>query len=79
MPIDLREFRHLLAALGPDLATWPKDAADDAVDLMAASTEAQDLFVRVVAETPRDDDGEDPSALVERIITGQRSLHSERD
>ncbi len=69
--MDLQEFRRLLAALGPDLADWPADAADEAVALMAGEPRAQDLFARAVAETARDP-AADISALVDRIVEQAR-------
>ncbi len=69
--MDLPEFRRLLAALGPDLADWPADAADEAVVLMAGEPQAQDLFARAVAETAPDETADIP-ALVDRIVEQAR-------
>ena len=69
--MDLQEFRRRLAALGPDLADWPAEAADEAVALMAADVQAQDLFARAVSETSPDETA-DVSALVDRIVEQAR-------
>jgi hypothetical protein len=66
--MDLAHFRGLLELHGPDLAQWPKEAADQAVELMAGSPEAQDLFAAATAaQAPAPD--ADPAPLVQRIMS----------
>ncbi len=48
--MDLDDLKEQLETLGPDLARWPKALADAAVDLMAVSVEAQDLFAEATAD-----------------------------
>jgi hypothetical protein len=66
--MDLATFRGLLDQHGPDLERWPAAAADAAVALMAASPEAQDLFVAAVAaQAPGAEP--DPQPLVGRVMS----------
>jgi hypothetical protein len=69
--MDLATFSGLLARHGPDLERWGPAQADEAVELMASSPEAQDLFAAAAAAAPA---GEEPDAgpLVERIMSAIR-------
>jgi hypothetical protein len=64
--MDLATFRGLLARHGPDLERWPAAAADAAVELMAISEDAQDLFAEATARQGEAD--HDAGPLVERIM-----------
>ncbi len=65
--MDLATFRGLLAQHGPDLERWPAEAADAAVELMAVSDDAQDLFAAATAGQGSEG-AHDASPLVERIM-----------
>lgn len=51
--MDIARFKTSLNALGADLERWPPAEAEAAVDLLAASREAQDLFARATADDLR--------------------------
>jgi hypothetical protein len=65
--MDLATFRGLLALHGPDLARWPSDTAEDAVALMTASVEAQDLLAEASVARGHGEEV-DPGPMIERII-----------
>lgn len=56
----------MLDALGPEIAAWPQDAASAAVELLASSEAAQDLFATSVAVAPPTP-GKDAGPLAERV------------
>jgi hypothetical protein len=80
VPIDLKTLRLRLARFGADLATWPAEDAEAAVDLLAASTAAQDLFARATAKGFKATDGASPDLqpLVDKIVEATRPAPSPR-
>jgi len=48
--MDMATFKARLEELGADLARWPPAEAEAALDLLAASTVAQDLFAHATAD-----------------------------
>ena len=69
--MTLPELKDGLETYGADLKRWPAALAEAALDLLAASPEAQDLFAAATAEDmalfPKTD-GEAVSRLTERTL-----------
>lgn len=59
--MDLDELKDHLETLGPELSRWPKAEAEAAVELLARSVEAQDLFAEATAEEMAIFDDDTPS------------------
>ncbi len=45
----LSQFEDMLVRLGPYVGGWPKGAIGPALDLLQASIQAQDAFIRATA------------------------------
>lgn len=48
--MDMATFKARLEELGADLARWPPAEAEAALDLLAATPAAQDLFAHATAD-----------------------------
>ncbi|MFN3522753.1 MAG: hypothetical protein ACK4YQ_10935 [Phenylobacterium sp.] len=48
--MDIAEFKARLEELGADLSRWPAADEEAALELIAASVEAQDLFAHAAAD-----------------------------
>jgi hypothetical protein len=48
--MELRDLKEHLVTLGANLARWPKADAEAAIELLAISTAAQDLFAKFSEE-----------------------------
>ena len=69
--MDLASFRGLLDQHGPELERWPAAEAQAALELIAASPQALELFVAATAAqaVPAEPD---PAPLVDRIMDAIR-------
>jgi hypothetical protein len=50
--MTLSKFEEILRRFGPVVDLWPAELIDPALDLLQASTAAQDLFTRASAPPP---------------------------
>jgi hypothetical protein len=66
--MTLAEFARLLEGRGPDLRGWPDGDARAALDLMAASEAAQDLFAAATAAGLENGGAGPDPAFVEAIL-----------
>jgi hypothetical protein len=66
--MTLAEFARLLEGRGPDLTGWPDEDARAALDLMAASAAAQDLFAAATAEGLAAGDPGVDAAFIEAVL-----------
>jgi hypothetical protein len=58
--MTLTELHATLDRLGPDISAWPAALAEPALDLMAVSDAAKDLFAAATEASLRSDVGSEP-------------------
>jgi len=73
--MTLSKFEEILQRFGPVVDLWPAELTEQALDLLQASTAAQDLFTR--ASTPRPHTGQAGAGEFpdETNVTHSKAVH----